>query len=51
MVKIEVKEPDTTKLNYWDKQYPNKRWSWYPMLDHWNFEKDAKLEVRHFQLR
>ena len=48
LVKIMVKEPDTTKINRWDKHYPNKRWSWYPMLDHWNFKQGAKLQVQAF---
>ncbi len=47
-LKIMVKEPDTVKYNAWDKHYPNKRWSWYPMLDHWNFQKGEKIEIQAF---
>jgi beta-galactosidase len=47
-LKIMVKEPDTVKYNRWDKQYSNKRWSWYPMLDHWNFNHGDSLEVQAF---
>jgi len=47
-LKIMVKEPDTVKYQAWDKHYPNKRWSWYPMLDHWNFEDGVELEVHAF---
>lgn len=47
-LKIMVKEPDTLKYNEWDKHYQNKRWSWYPMLDHWNFEPGSMLEVQAF---
>ncbi|MBU3820973.1 DUF4982 domain-containing protein [Flavobacteriaceae bacterium XHP0103] len=47
-LKIMVKETDTVKYNAWNKHYANKRWSWYPMLDHWNFEKGTVLEVQAF---
>ncbi|MEM7372716.1 MAG: sugar-binding domain-containing protein [Bacteroidota bacterium] len=47
-LKIMVKEPDTIKYNKWDKHFKIKRWHWYPMLDHWNFENGVKLEIQAF---
>jgi beta-galactosidase len=48
MLKIMVKEPDSLKYKAWDKHYSNKRWSWYPMLNHWNLVKDTRLQVQAF---
>ncbi len=48
MVKIMVLEPDKEKYDFWDKQYDNKRWSWYPMLNHWNFEKNTGIQIQAF---
>ncbi len=48
LLKIMVKEPDSKKINRWDKQFSNKRWSWYPMLDHWNFEQGKQLEIQAY---
>ena len=48
MLKMMVKEPDPQKLDFWDKQFDNKRWSWYPMHNHWNWKGFDKLEVQVF---
>ncbi|MFB9054819.1 sugar-binding domain-containing protein [Formosa undariae] len=45
-LKLLVKEPDTLKYKAWENHYDNKRWSWYPMLNHWNFSADDLLEIQ-----
>ncbi|MCB0636866.1 MAG: glycoside hydrolase family 2 protein, partial [Lewinella sp.] len=46
--KIMVKEPDAARYNRWDEHFENKRWSWYPMLEHWDFAAGDQLEVQAF---
>lgn len=48
MVHIMVYEPDKEKMSYWDKQYGDKRWSWYPMSDHWNWAKFKTVKLCTF---
>ncbi|WP_434036683.1 sugar-binding domain-containing protein [Formosa sp. 4Alg 33] len=45
-LKLLVKEPDTVKYKAWENHYDNKRWSWFPVLNHWNFNTEALLEVQ-----
>jgi beta-galactosidase len=48
MVRIMVYEQDTAIVNRWDRQYQNKRWSWYPMAEHWNWDKYKTVTLSTF---
>jgi len=47
-VEIWIYEQDKEKLEQWDEQFNNKRWSWYPMANHWNWQINNEVKVATF---